>query len=100
MTMNQTLTRVLRIGSRGNDVAEIQEALNRLPSAQARLAADGIYGMKTAGRVRELQGQNQLVADGIFGPKSFAMLAKLLGTAMNTPRPFSRAPDPAPAGSR
>ena len=83
--MNQTLTRVLRLGSRGHDVAEIQAALNQLPSTQIRLVADGIFGNKTTGRVQEFQRQNQLAADGVFGPISFAMLLKLLGNIVGTP---------------
>lgn len=83
--MNKKLTRVLRFGSRGNDVAEIQTALNKQPSTRPRLVADGIYGAKTAGRVKEFQSKNQLAADGIFGPLSFAMLLKLLGNILGTP---------------
>lgn len=83
--MIKKLARVLRFGSRGNDVAQIQAALNKLPSIQARLVADGIYGTKTADRVRELQRKNGLVADGIFGLISFAILLKLLGNVLGTP---------------
>lgn len=83
--MIKNLTRVLRIGSRGSDVAEIQAALNQLPSTQAHLAADGIFGSKTSGRIREFQRQNRLAVDGIFGPNSFAMLLKLVATILGTP---------------
>jgi len=83
--MKKTLARVLRFGSRGSDVAEIQAALNQLRSAQAKLMADGVYGNKTASRVKDFQRQNQLSADGIFGPISFAMLLKLLGNILGTP---------------
>ncbi len=81
----KTLKRVLRIGFRGDDVAQIQAALNKLPSNQARLAADGVYGAKTAGRVKEFQRQNRLTTDGIFGPLSFAMLMKLVGNILGIP---------------
>lgn len=83
--MNNRLKRVIRRGSRGNDVAEIQASLNKLPSTQPRLVADGIYGTKTSGRVKEFQRKSQLAADGIFGPLSLAMLLKLLGNILGTP---------------
>ncbi len=83
--MMTTLARVLNNGSRGTDVADVQKALNQLPSGLAQLVPDGIYGNKTASRVKEFQGQNRLSKDGIFGPLSFAMLLKLLGGLVGTP---------------
>ena len=83
--MQDKLKRTLKIGSRGDDVAQMQKALNSLPSNQARLATDGVYGSKTAGRVKEFQRQNRLAVDGIFGPISFETILKLLGKILGTP---------------
>lgn len=56
----------LRQGSRGNDVAKLQQALGLLP--------DGIFGPLTAEAVRDFQKSHSLNVDGIAGPKTFAAL--------------------------
>jgi len=60
---------VVRKGSRGPLVAEVQEKLNIEP-------ADGIFGPGTERSVKAWQSSNGLTADGIVGPKT---LGKLLG---------------------
>ena len=60
---------VIRQGSRGPLVQEVQEILGIEP-------ADGIFGPGTARQVKEWQAENGLVADGIVGPNT---LGKLLG---------------------
>ena len=60
---------VIRQGSRGPLVQEVQEILGIEP-------ADGIFGPGTARQVKEWQAANGLVADGIVGPNT---LGKLLG---------------------
>ena len=57
---------ILKIGSNGPDVADLQEALG--------IAADGAFGPKTEAAVKEFQAQNGLTADGIVGPKTWAAL--------------------------
>ena len=83
--MNRTLTRTLRRGVRGNDVAQVQADLNQLSSTQPRLVTDGIYGGKTVARVLEFQRRHQLAADGIVGPKTFAALIALLKKTVGGP---------------
>ena len=63
------LNQVLRKGSRGPLVAEVQEKLNIAP-------ADGIFGPGTERLIKEWQAANGLVADGILGPNT---LGKLFG---------------------
>ena len=63
------LNQVLRKGSRGPLVAEVQEKLNIEP-------ADGIFGPGTERLIKEWQSANGLVADGILGPNT---LGKLFG---------------------
>ena len=63
------LNQVLRKGSRGPLVAEVQEKLNIEP-------ADGIFGPGTERLIKEWQAENGLVADGILGPNT---LGKLFG---------------------
>lgn len=57
---------VLKIGSRGEPVRRLQEALNRkLPGAA--LATDGDFGNRTLAAVRRFQDQAWLVVDGEAG---------------------------------
>jgi len=58
--------RVLRRGSRGEDVKVLQRALNCYP--------DGIFGQLTDEAVLDFQHAKGLVADGIVGPKTWAAL--------------------------
>lgn len=60
------LTRVLRCGSRGDDVKELQKLL--------KINADGIFGRQTEKAVKSFQLENGLVADGIVGQKTIAKL--------------------------
>jgi putative chitinase len=59
---------VLRVGSRGDDVKDMQAALG--------LTADGIFGPGTKRAVKAFQQANGLTADGVAGP---ATLGKLYG---------------------
>ena len=53
------LTRMLKKGSKGNDVKELQKKL--------RVSADGIFGNNTKNAVKKFQKSNRLTADGIVG---------------------------------
>jgi hypothetical protein len=65
----------LSIGSNGQDVLNIQLALNtRPPSRLPQLNPDGIFGKKTDLRVREFQTNRRLFVDGIVGPQTMAAL--------------------------
>ena len=58
---------VLRRGSTGSEVAEVQ--------AQLGATVDGVFGPNTEARVKEFQLQSGLTADGIVGPATWAALA-------------------------
>ncbi len=51
---------LLKEGSRGQEVAELQQALG--------IGADGIFGSGTRAAVEAYQQENGLVVDGIIGP--------------------------------
>ena len=51
---------ILKEGSKGSDVKELQKFLN--------ITADGIFGKGTKKAVKEFQSANNLVVDGIVGP--------------------------------
>ncbi len=58
--------KILKKGSRGNEVATLQKALG--------IIADGIFGPITEQAVRTLQKKNNLDVDGIVGPLTWAAL--------------------------
>lgn len=64
---------MLRNGSRGDEVKELQEALTKLGFDTG--VADGIFGPNTEKAVKQCQALFGLDADGIWGPKSAAALA-------------------------
>jgi len=70
---------MLRFGSRGDLVLNVQRALNaRTSSKLPSLTEDGIFGALTAGKVKEYQHSNQLSGDAIIGPKTWAKLGPLV----------------------
>jgi peptidoglycan hydrolase-like protein with peptidoglycan-binding domain len=65
------MARMLAEGATGDDVQMLQAVLNyhRLPNDEV-LSVDGIFGPRTAERVRAFQALNQLDVDGIVGPNT------------------------------
>ena len=57
---------LLKKGSRGPDVRELQEALG--------LAADGIFGSGTEAAVKKFQKENSLDVDGLVGKGTWEAL--------------------------
>lgn len=60
------MNRLLRLGSRGSDVAKLQKALG--------IEADGIFGQNTRRALIEFQKKNNLTPDGIAGNNTFSVL--------------------------
>ena len=54
---------LLKVGSRGKEVKELQEFLN--------IGADGVFGNGTEASVKKWQSENGLTADGIVGPATW-----------------------------
>ena len=69
---------LLRKGSRGADVKELQQNLNSLGYNVG--TADGIFGLKTEAGVKAFQKANGLAVDGIAGPKTLSKIEELLKT--------------------
>lgn len=61
------LTRLIRKGSIGNDVKELQKRLRELNYNIGKYGVDGIAGNDTINAVKRFQRNNGLVADGIVG---------------------------------
>ena len=59
---------ILRIGSRGSEVAALQSALNSQLRPSPNLTVDQVYGAQTAQAVRRFQAANWLVEDSVAGP--------------------------------
>jgi len=65
-------TELLKIGSRGTAVSNLQQRLKDLGYSIGKV--DGIFGSQTQNAVKAFQKDNGLVADGIAGPKTIAKL--------------------------
>ncbi|MGW4465100.1 peptidoglycan-binding domain-containing protein [Micromonospora sp. NPDC004704] len=80
--------RVLRKGSEGSDVRELQTLANRLG---AKLTVDGDFGSKTDTWVRSFQKSHRLTVDGAVGAQTVAALREATKPAP-APQPTGRAP--------
>lgn len=67
-------SRVLRLGSRGRDVAELQRVLNAWYPHDVHLEVDGIFGPATEAAVRLCQTRAGITVDGIVGPQTRGVL--------------------------
>lgn len=63
---------ILRRGSRGSKVQELQRNLNK---RGYKISADGYFGLQTEKAVKEYQSSAGLTSDGIVGPQTFGNLA-------------------------
>lgn len=75
-TITFNSTRILKYGSKGSDVVDLQKALNSLKCG--KLKVDGKYGSKTKKAVIAFQRKYGLKPDGIVGPKTKAKIKELL----------------------
>jgi peptidoglycan hydrolase-like protein with peptidoglycan-binding domain len=70
---------VLRIGSRGADATALQHMLRGYSNINRfSVAADGIYGPRTAAAVRTFQRFRGLRVDGVVGPQTWGSLARFI----------------------
>jgi len=66
---------ILKVGSKGEDVKQLQQKLG--------LGADGIFGRGTEEAVKAFQLKNGLNPDGIVGPNTWQ---KIMGQGITTPQ--------------
>lgn len=66
-----TVSKILKIGSKGQDVIELQTKLQKLGYP---IKIDGDFGPKTENVVKLFQRNKGLVVDGIVGPKTLSEL--------------------------
>lgn len=77
--------RILRSGDTGDDVRELQKALNRLPNTVKKVEEDGVYGSETMRAVYTLQTVYEIEVDGKYGPVSHKTLMEALQKLEQTP---------------
>ncbi|RKD22368.1 gamma-D-glutamyl-{L}-meso-diaminopimelate peptidase I Metallo peptidase. MEROPS family M14C [Caminicella sporogenes DSM 14501] len=68
--------RILKLGSKGTDVMEIQSLLKKIGYNPG--AIDGLFGWQTRQAVINFQKNNNLTPDGIIGPQTYKVLKPLL----------------------
>jgi N-acetylmuramoyl-L-alanine amidase len=68
----------LTVGSEGDDVRQVQQALANLGYAVGEV--DGVYGATTEAAVIAFQGAEGLTADGIVGAETLEALASALAS--------------------
>lgn len=67
-------TRVIKRWSRGNDVRQLQDVLNKWYPKLPQLSEDGEFGPSTEDRVKHMQKAGKLSVDGIVGAKTWHAL--------------------------
>lgn len=68
---------VLRIGSRGIEVSNLQKCLNLVGNYQ--LVVDGHFGKKTYNALCDFQTRHILIRDGIYGLHTYTAMRNLIG---------------------
>ncbi|WP_278010214.1 eCIS core domain-containing protein [Flavobacterium gyeonganense] len=64
----------IQIGSQGQQVSKIQQALEDSGNPLPKYGVDGIFGPETQGAIRNYQTTNHLLVDGIVGPETMESL--------------------------
>jgi hypothetical protein len=72
---------LLKKGSRGQEVAELQQALG--------IDGDGVFGAGTRAAVESYQQKNGLLVDGIVGPQTLAAIREANATTDNSEKVYS-----------
>ncbi|MGA9380470.1 MAG: peptidoglycan-binding protein [Phormidium sp.] len=81
----QTANQILRRGSTGNDVKNLQNLLNYVYGPD--LKVDGIFGATTEAAVKRFQKEYGLTVDGIAGPNTLNRLNQIRNAPV-TPTPL------------
>lgn len=66
--------RILKHGSRGEDVKRLQKVLNARGLCPEPIVIDGVFGPTTLTAVKKFQRQAHLRADGVVGPGTWNKL--------------------------
>jgi hypothetical protein len=82
VTPERASSSTVKIGSRGDAVRQVQQALARYGYS---VHVDGVFGPQTDKAVRHWQRANRLVVDGIVGPQTRASLRLTSGATATAP---------------
>lgn len=85
---------ILRVGSKGAEVKNLQKLLNQKMSLKPKLVEDGIFGKGTHTAVQQFQLSKYLGVDGVVGPKTWAVL--LADKPVSTQKPIVTVSSAAP----
>jgi len=66
--------RILKHGSRGEDVKKLQKVLNARGCSPHPIVTDGVFGPTTQAAVKTFQRQSKLPVDGVVGSKTWDRL--------------------------
>jgi peptidoglycan hydrolase-like protein with peptidoglycan-binding domain len=77
---------LLKVGSVGDDVRNLQGMLNRVITTPLPLNTDSVFGPKTRARVVQFQTNSGFTPDGIVGPITGKALVAAVLTATLTRR--------------
>lgn len=69
----------LQTGSQGQEVRDLQNALNELSVVKGGIKVDGIFGPETKNAVQTFQKKDGLPVDGIAGQNTISEIVRLLG---------------------
>ena len=83
MTTDVNTRPIIKIGSKGPEVAKIQTALQNVGFSPGRIDSD--FGLKTDQAVRYFQVDHHLKVDGIVGKDTWALLQKLSTPTQGAP---------------
>jgi peptidoglycan hydrolase-like protein with peptidoglycan-binding domain len=90
---------ILRMGSEGEDVRQLQQFLISQGFDLGEMGADGDFGRRTQEAVRQFQARAGINADSVVGPKTYEAILQVAQAAMPVPRPNpERVPQPAGQG--
>jgi hypothetical protein len=70
---------LLRRGSSGTRVRQMQRALVKAGKRLPRFGADGDFGAETVKALKSFQRENRCAADGVYGPKTARALKEAVG---------------------
>ena len=87
---NLSYNRLLKQGSKGNDVKALQNTLNSLGFNAG--GADGIYGWNTVTAIRSFQSTYGLSADGMAGRNTINTINKVLSGSVSKKKPSTSTP--------
>lgn len=87
--------RLLSVGSQGNAVTKLQQALVDAGFPLPKFGVDGIFGSETRTAVRDFQQASGILVDGLVGPQTMGALdTRFIGPTPPLPTP----PVPTPPG--